>query len=125
MATKYRRQFTHHGELAGVCGVDSGQIMFTDPCYVKDFRDEMSEGGEFDCNVAPSAGGDYPYTYNGACTATTQKFPAGQLGPCQGVVTSTGYGDGLYPVYVKTNDEGRVVSATIVFIEDEDNDNGW
>lgn len=111
-------------KLIGYCAVDSGQIMLTDPCYVKDFVDEMDQGGKFDANLTP-VNGTYPYTYNGACSATCNGDMAGELGqPFRGagVVVSSGYGDGSYPVYATFNDEGRITEARIVFITDEDED---
>lgn len=122
MKTKYQPKYTTHGELVGHCGVDSGQIMFADPCYVKDFRMEMDEeGGEFTTELKPDERGSYPFTYNGACSATCSETSAGQLGNSTAVVMSSGWGDGCYPVYVKYDDDGRVASATIVF-SDEDED---
>ena len=53
-----------NAELVGYFGVDSGQVMIGDPCYLDQWRSEMDEeGGEFDCNLPKP----YPYTYNGAC----------------------------------------------------------
>jgi hypothetical protein len=123
MKTKYRREYTEHGTLVGHCGVDSGQIMFADPCYVKDFRMEMDEeGGEFSADLKPDARGAYPFTYNGACSATCSDKQAGQLGHSTAVVMTSGWGDGCYPVYVKYGSDGRVESATIVFGGDSDSD---
>jgi len=111
---------TEHGELVGYCGVDSGQIMLTDPCYVKDFKDEMSEGGEFVGDLPEP----YPYTYNGASSATLQgDIGGGQLGNGMGVCVSSGYGDGMYSVYVTHTSDGRVATATIVFIADDEDEN--
>lgn len=45
-----------------------------------------------------------------------------------GVVVSTGYGDGCYPVYAEFNDEGRGKKVWVEFISDEDenfNDEDW
>ena len=109
-----------YGTLVGVCGVDSGQIMLTDPCYVRDFVDEMANGEEFDGSIQPNHRGEFPYTYNGACSATLSDEMAGQLGACQGVVVTTGWGDGLYPVYVTYSDDGRIATATISFLGDDD-----
>lgn len=110
---------TEHGTLVGHCGVDSGQIMLSDPCYVKDFRDEMSEGGKFEGDLPEP----YPYTYNGACSATLQgDLGGGQLGKSMGVVVSSGYGDGIYPVYVTHTSDGRVATATIVFVSDDEDE---
>jgi hypothetical protein len=40
-----------------------------------------------------------------------------------GVVTSSGYGDGLYPVIADIDDRsGRVKSITVVFIDDDERD---
>ena len=111
---------TKYGTLVGVCGVDSGQIMLTDPCYVKDFVDEMNEGGDFDASLEPNSRDEYPYTYNGACSATCSDEMVGQLGACQGVVVSTGWGDGLYPVYVTYSEDGRIATATISFLGEDD-----
>lgn len=38
----------------------------------------------------------------------------------RGVVSSSGYGDGEYEVFVGINDIGEIVSAMIIFIEDEE-----
>lgn len=116
MKTKYQPEYTKHGKLVGHCGVDSGQIMFADPCYVSDFKFE----DEFSANVNPDTRGEYPFTYNGASSATCSDAQAGQLGHSTAVVMSSGWGDGCYPVYVQYGDDGRVASATIVFDEDED-----
>jgi len=106
--------------LIGYCGVDSGQIMFSDPSYVHMFSDSDEFNPE-------SEGRDYSYSYNGACGATLTdkragqlRFPLGHAGA--GVVVSSGYGDGFYPVYAEYNEEGRIMSASIVFIPDEDDE---
>lgn len=102
-------------KLIGYCSVDSGQIMLSDPCYVEQFRVEMDEpDGKFDATLEPVSG-SYPYTYNGASSATCSKQSAGALGGGLGVVVTSGYGDGSYPVYATYNSEGRVIEARIVF----------
>lgn len=106
-------------ELAGYCGVDSGQILFTDPCYL-DRWVPQSHSDEFDYNDDPPLT-PRPYSYEGACNATLSAFKAGQLDEgVDGVCVSTGYGDGRYPVYVLKNKEGRIVEAKILFDWDED-----
>lgn len=94
--------------------------MLSDPCYVKDFVD----GEDFE----PSTG-IHPFSYNGACGATLNNGDklGGQLtngyNAPVAVVVSSGYGDGVYPVYAEYNHEGRLISATIEFaLEDEDDD---
>ena len=72
-------------KMIGKCGVDSGQIMITDPCYVID--------GEFT-----------EKHYQQVCEITLADGHAGSLPYDLGhegkaVVSSSGIGDGLYPVY--------------------------
>ena len=96
-------------ELAGFCGVDSGQLILVDPCYA--FLDDY-EGRE----TNPSGG-----NYDAICRVSTSKAFGGASLPGNGytgsvgVVTSTGYGDGNYPVFVDINEDGRVVSMRVYF----------
>jgi hypothetical protein len=99
---------------AGSFAVDSGQAMVGDPCYL-DGWENWENGTPF--NHEENAG---KYGYLGAC-GVTLKEGYGQLGSADAVVFSTGYGDGLYPVYVKLNDDGRVGMVVIDF-EGELND---
>ena len=94
--------------LAGTIAIDSGQAMVGDPCYLDTFE-HWADGTPF--NHAEKAG---EYGYLGSC-GVTLKDGFGQLGESQAVVFSTGYGDGLYPVYVKLNDDGRVSKVVIDF----------
>jgi len=87
------------GELIGHCGVDSGQILLIDPCYV--YKDDFTGGDT-------PTGGDYD-----ECCRITLSEGAGQTQ--LGVVTSSGYGDGVYPVYAQKDGNGRVKQVTIVF----------
>jgi len=82
------------GELIGHCGVDSGQILLIDPCYV--YKDEYGSGGDYD-----------------QCCQITLSEGAGQTD--LGVVTSSGYGDGVYPVYAQKDSNGRIKQVTITF----------
>jgi hypothetical protein len=100
---------------AGSFAVDSGQAMVGDPCYLDDWdtnkNDEWNLEGKLN-----------QYSYQGA-SATTLANSYGQLGFATAVVFNTGYGDGLYPVYVQMNDDGRVSKVVIDFegdIEGED-----
>jgi hypothetical protein len=117
--------------LLGHVGVDSGQIMISDPCYVKDFNDSE------DFNPARAdERGNYPYSYNGSCGATLSDAMGGQLGAIHGVVSSTGYGDGCYEVWATIGDSAgwgrRVHKLEVIFIddsidenEDEDDDDNY
>ncbi len=91
---KTKRETKHIGNVA----VDSGQILMVDPCYLGEWKD-----GEHD---------DLKSHYGQAChlTSNTKKqggeiIVSGVAGT--GVVASSGYGDGHYPV-IATYKEGRI-----------------
>ena len=94
-------------ELIGNFGVDSGQAMVGDPCYLDQWKTD--EGVEW--NLEGKVG---TYTYQGA-SATTIENAYGELAMGSAVVFSTGYGDGYYPVYVQMNEDGRVTKVVIDF----------
>lgn len=112
-----------NAELIGHVGVDSGQMMLCDPCYIESSWDRADT--EFDFGASDR---DTPtntnFSYAGACETTLARKQAGVLGRGTGAVCSSGFGDGSYPVYVEFSDEGawgrRVKSMTIVFIEDDE-----
>lgn len=94
----------------GVVGVDSGQILITDPCYIG----SQWKDSDFD------AGKKGEYSYGGACKATMSDKGAGQLNyelghAGAGVAACSGYGDGCYPVYAQYNGEGRIARILIDF----------
>lgn len=109
-------------ELIGHIGVDSGQMLLTDPCYIDSIWEKVDEldFGEADENGHHTETGET--NYNGACRASMSARQAGILGHGAMAVCSSGLGDGSYPVYVEYSDEGawgkRIKSMTIVFIED-------
>jgi hypothetical protein len=97
-------------KVIGYCGVDSGQILLIDPCYV--WKDNFTGIGE------PTGG-----NYDAACRITLSDQQAGEV--AGGVVTSTAYGDGSYPV-TATYSGNRIVSITIDFDPQEDEyDEDW
>ena len=99
----------------GSFGVDSGQVMITDPCYVKDFVGDDKEDFNEDTIKKMQESGKFEYSYNGACAVTLGNPGAGTIGKYDaGVVSSTGYGDGCYPVYAKYKG-GRVKELLIEF----------
>jgi hypothetical protein len=161
--------------FAGVAGVDSGQLMVCDPCYidnsewVKETMDVPRERyalnaegleyfgkqnaewiwqfqyggetyetpivqlGEMTINqlrergwlqVLPEEESTFTsFSYNGACHATLSKEGFGQLNykmghAGAGVAFSSGWGDGVYGVFIRKVD-GRNAEARIVMIEEE------
>ena len=103
-------------KLIGHMSVDAGLCWVGDPCYVmgSDSSHGVSDWDEFCSKI------------------TEMKHHAAPLGDGIGFAISTGFGDGSYPVYIETSDEGewgeRVKSITIDFIGDEeedDPDQGW
>jgi hypothetical protein len=92
--------------LVGHVGVDSGQVWIGDPCYVMD--DEFSMDGE-------PTGGDY----DACCRVTLSNPGAGEA--ASGVVSSTTYGDGAYPVYVTFGADGRPTELRIVLDDTDPN----
>lgn len=99
-------------ELVGNIAVDSGQIMIVDPCYLNDWV--ANEYTDFE---QPPTG---KFDYNGACTATVTRKGFGILSNkyCGlAAVSSSGYGDGEYPVYATRNSDGRIIRLTIEFDE--------
>jgi hypothetical protein len=106
-------------EVIGHFGVDSGQCIIADPCYLQYFKNDDFGTGEED-----EAG---TFSYSGACNLTISEKQGGQLwepykgqgagtGSFEaGVAVSTGYGDGVYPVTAHYNEDGRVSKITIDF----------
>ena len=105
-------------KLLGHVGVDSGQLMVTDPCYVKQFvNNEFTTGDHEDIDTS--------YSYNGSCNQTCKtKNQGGELGNGLGLSFSSGFGDGHYPIYAyyeKVDGWGtRIKKVEIEFFTDED-----
>lgn len=96
----------------GTVYVDSGQIIVVDPCYILE--------GEFNPDKPNGS------NYDKACIASLSKEQAGQFtldcksgGEANACVSSSGFGDGEYPVYV-TYKQGRVAEMRVVFISDKE-----
>jgi hypothetical protein len=100
--------------LIGQFAVDSGQAIVGDPCYLDDWEPWNDKKVSFDEHVNKVG----HYGYLGACNATLGKG-FGQLGN-QAVAFSTGYGDGLYPVYANINEDGRITKVVIIFDEEDE-----
>ena len=103
-------------ELVGEAGVDSGQIIVVDPCYVINDEAELLKFAESkDFN-------DVDATYDELLKAR-DKNNGLTVAFKDGIVTNTGFGDGSYKVYIKKENQGdwgeRVSELKIVFISDE------
>lgn len=97
----------------GSIAVDSGQAMVGDPCYLDTWE------AKYD-NFEDYKNSQGKYGYLGACEATL-RHGYGELENGRSVAFTTGYGDGLYPVYAEMNEDGRVARVVIEFIgEDEE-----
>jgi hypothetical protein len=95
-------------EKFGDIGVDSGQAgIFNDAVYPK------GDTGEY---------GDLKTFYGRACDATMdEENPIKRAGVLpEGVVSSAGYGDGSYEVFVKKNGDGLVNACRVVFIDEDE-----
>lgn len=86
----------------GTCAVDSGQILLIDPCYIDSHWDHDS-------------------SYDEVCEVSLGEERAGHVRKLFATVTSTGMGDGEYPVYA-TYKDGMVISVTIEFVPEEDDE---
>lgn len=105
-------------EYVGVVGVDSGQLMVCDPCYIES---EWQPQVHLDFGDAHKG----EFSYDGACNATMSEKRYGQLNyrmghAGAGVAFSSGWGDGSYEVRIRRTPEGRIAEARIVMIEEED-----
>ena len=112
--------------LIGRVPVDSGQIMLVDPCYVLDGDVDFADDHKTVITDNP---------YSRACAASMSDEQAGIFATNDdnskfddAVCTSTGWGDGRYPVYVEYDSDGRVKTMTIDFSYDgidHDDEYGW
>lgn len=102
--------------------VDSGQAGFFDADYFERGKagDKMlqDKGLDFD-----KAGG----FYKDCCNATNDK--AGIIGG-HGIVSQSGYGDGIYPLLTAKSTDDKIVAAKIMFIDTdpnvcEDDEDDW
>jgi hypothetical protein len=103
-ATKHDESaFTSSWEHVGDNGVDSGQMFIG---CVSGFP------LNYDAVLAH-------YQPNGPCP-TGEWEDKDFFGHGEGAISSTGYGDGSYPVYVKRNTRGEPVAIEVRFLEDSD-----
>jgi len=75
----------------GSTGVDSGQLLLTDPCYIK--MDKPNDTITYD---------------DMCCLENPSKQLMNKFGAEVGVVIPTTVGDGVYPVYGKYDKKGNL-----------------
>jgi len=85
----------------GEIGVDSGQVVVMDPCYIDGEFEDTNDLYKRMCNAS---GEDYQLNYR-------------RGHPGLAVCVPSGYGDGVYPVYAEIGDSGRVMKLVIDFSE--------
>ena len=88
-------------DTAECVGVDSGQVMFANLDAFNQLLEDPQEGEAF---------------YWRACETTDGEDKAGITDNV--AVSRSGYGDGSYDVYVAYNNEGKVVVASVEFIQE-------
>lgn len=93
--------FSLYGEIF----VDSGQAGFFDKNYFVE-----NQGGTFS---------DITSFYGLACAITMSPKHAGTM-KRKGVVSSSGFGDGFYSVFVIRNSDRKIISAKIIFVTEKD-----
>jgi hypothetical protein len=91
----------------GIVHVDSGQLMVCDPGYLDQWDHKEPAFAEDPLRA--------PFSYEGCCAASSSDAHGGQLHsrtpdgavfPGIGVVSSTGHGDGIFPVFTEFDAEG-------------------
>jgi hypothetical protein len=98
----------------GEIGVDAGLCWIGDPCYILHADPKPKAIGNDWSGFCDILQEDKQYP-----TAKQFAYDLGHAG--LGVCVSTGYGDGVYPVYAELNGEGRTAKVWVEFIADDDN----
>jgi hypothetical protein len=116
-------------KLIGSVCVDSGQLMVVDPCYLHEWTDDAFRPRDDERDTEPTG----TFSYDGACRATCSPLGHGLLdvrphldNRHDGVigmaaVSTTEYGDGVYPVYADFRDgETRPFRLIVEFSEEDE-----
>ena len=104
----YPKDFTSYQDVIPKYGMTMNELL----------SEERGRKPMFEKVKRPPSG---EYSYEGACQATLQTpYRGGQIGEGKAVCSSTGLGDGCYPVLATYTAEGRVAKVTITFMQGED-----
>ena len=104
---------TKERELIGHVGVDAGCVQIGDPCYT---HEEAGDWSDYCTKVLTEM--EEPHTNDHYKNFAQVPYDRGHEG--KAIVVSSGYGDGFYPVTVTRNDDGRIASVLVTFLDDED-----
>jgi hypothetical protein len=119
---------TGFGRVVNYAGVDSGQMMIIDTDAISNWEGRDDEKWPFGTGAEPeNRDGEFAgeLSYFGACQATLSEDQHGILEDLA-VVSSSGFGDGSYPIYVFEDTNGQVERIEVRFIEEEDDwDDDW
>ena len=98
-------------EKVGVVGVDAGLVWLGDPCYILHTKKPKAIGkawGDLAKSLDLRLGND----------AVQMNYDKGH--PGLGVIVTSGYGDGEYPVEVRRLEDGTIAEVRVVFVREQD-----
>ena len=98
-------------EKVGVVGVDAGLVWLGDPCYILHTKKPKAIGkawGDLAKSLDLRLGND----------AVQMNYDKGH--PGLGVIVTSGYGDGEYPVEVRRLEDGTIAEVRVVFVRETD-----
>lgn len=96
-------------EYVGTVGVDSGQLMIVDPCYVDCGTDSSHRKGfSYEAWLTQLFGDHDVNREHHALEVDWEILPGGA------VISPTAYGDGGYPVFVRRGRDGRIVAMQVI-----------
>jgi len=81
----------------GSTGVDSGQLLITDPCYITDTE---------------------VFNYKNMETTSSNEL-INKHGACVGIVMRTQVGDGTFPIFARYADDGKTLLRFEILVEQE------
>lgn len=90
-------------EKVGFITVDAGLVQIGDPCYTSDGRNHCEDWTKF-CDKLFKSQKDGVLSVNHDAGA-----------PGKAIVIQTAYGDGVYPVYVKRDENGSILQLIVDF----------
>jgi hypothetical protein len=100
----------------GDCYVDSGRIWIGDPAYITDGT--HYENGTPNAEEIGYKEDDAERSHPPALDGAPHVLALEPLGKGMGLIFPSGQGDGIYPVYIRLGDDGRVEAAYITFTND-------